>query len=108
MSNSEEESARMGWGCAAAMVAIFIGLPLDALVMLKAIEWFLVPLGAHAISFAHALGVSLVVSYLKARGQGRDLRKSTPVSENEAYIVFVIAHPLFWLGLAWLVHRFIA
>jgi hypothetical protein len=67
--------------------------------------WFVVPFGCPHIDIAHAIGISMVVSFLTYQHIESDSDKSG-LEQTIALCVSGLLQSLFALGLGWIVHSF--
>lgn len=95
-------------GCLGAIGMLSI-IPITAIVrgyILSIIwSWFMVPLGIIPIGIAHAIGISVTVSFLTSHLAAEDKEKSTTTKVVTKMFSGVLVS-LMALGIAWIAHRF--
>jgi hypothetical protein len=80
------------------LVIVIVSALIDGIVVSKMWLWFLVPLGVHAISVAHAFGLSCIVNVLVYRP---DLKTEGELGER---VINCTLFALFTFGMAWVAH----
>jgi len=97
------------------LIKMFMGMFLRAWALATLWAWFILPLGAPRIGYAHALGISTLVSmfthqFPSARQIGEDADwKRQPSNKSTVYIrdaVALILWPLLAVGAGFLYKRF--
>ena len=105
-------------GCAAVLWQFFVNIPVGILlrgwVILSYWAWFIMPLGAPAIGFWHALGASALVGYLTMQGMSYESIKlkaaqlkahgldSTGLGDAVVSLLWTTLIALFFMGFGWL------
>ncbi len=65
------------------VVTFLIGFALNGFVLVDLWAWFVLPLGAPTVSFAHAIGLDLLVTYVVQRRSDVEPTKKKKQSEAE-------------------------
>lgn len=79
------------------------GCLLNGVYLMNAWQWFIVPLGVPAIGFAHALGISTLLSALRGSSGNNKVEDST---EFMAKIISAMFVELVLFGIMALIHLF--
>lgn len=84
------------------LLFMLVSLALEGTVLYYLWGWFVVPLGAPSISFWHALGLGLVVSFLTYHYY--DFKKNDEAGIYEP-LCYLLVRPGFTFLVGWIIHE---
>lgn len=92
------------------IVFIFLGVLLDAWVVMLLWGWFIVPVfNLPALGYLQAMGVSLVIGYLTFQSPADEKKKDGPNLKDQTihWLTYDVYVRLFCLFIGWIVHFFL-
>ena len=97
MPKSDNVDGLSGWATVVGALALMVGaMLLYGFVGTLLYTWFLLPLGAPRIGFAHVLGILCSLHVLWPHDTGRRIGDSRWVGIAETTIMFVVAAICYW------------